>query len=277
MAVADAKPVSMPAAPVVAAAPVAKPTPVAVARPPAEPRRSVQVAVALPVPPRFVPPPAVEPTVQIAAAAPAPMPSVIHPAEDETTVTILPTAAILPRQSAVTDNHVVKVAAPAEASATDTAPEVPLAGSATPPTEAERAAAEAKRPEPAAVATAPVVAPPAPAPVPAAAKPVKLASAVPAAPPPRRKAQPQSDSDRHMLDIQLGAFDSEQAARAEWQRLKARMPALLTERTPRFLKVERDGATIWRLRTSGFAGQDQARGFCAKLQSATSRCWVVGS
>jgi hypothetical protein len=108
-----------------------------------------------------------------------------------------------------------------------------------------------------------------------ATKPIKLAAAVPAAQPPRRK--PQSDTPRHNLDVQLGAFDNETAARAEWQRLKGRMPAAFGDRTPVFLKVDRDGTAFWRLRTTGFDGQEKARGFCAKIQAATNRCWVVGS
>ena len=282
IAVADAKPAPMPAAPVVATAAagakpaltvaVAKPAPtVAVAKAAIPAKQSTQMAEALPVPPRFVAPtPEPVPPAPTVTAVAAPMPNVIRPSEPETTVTVIETAATLPARPTVAERHVVTVS---ETGPT-TAPEVPLAGSAAPPTEAERAAADARKPPSAPpVAAATVAEEPKPAP-PAAAKPVKVAAAVPAQPPHRK---PQSDAPRHTLDVQLGAFDSESAARAEWQRLKNRAPAAFEDRAPIFLKVDRDGTSFWRLRTTGFDGQDKARGFCAKLQAATSRCWVVGS
>ena len=274
VAVADAKPAPMPAAhePATAAV-IAKPTPtVAMAKAAAPAKQTSQMVEALPVPPRFVAPtPETVPPAPTVTAVAAPMPTVIRPSEPETTVTVIETAATLPARPAHVERHVVTVA---ETAAPETATEVPLAGSAAPPTEAERAAADARKPPPAPpVAAAAVAAEPKPAP-PAAAKPVKVAAAVPAQPPHRK---PQSDAPRHTLDVQLGAFDNESAARAEWKRLKIRAPSAFEDRTPVFLKVDRDGTSFWRLRTTGFDGQDKARGFCAKIQAATNRCWVVGS
>ena len=58
-----------------------------------------------------------------------------------------------------------------------------------------------------------------------------------------------------------------QAAQSEWQRLAKRMPDLLGDRRPAISKVERDGRTVWRLRTGGFADIAQATAFCERVRA----------
>src|SRR5262249_7873193 len=95
---------------------------------------------------------------------------------------------------------------------------------------------------------APPPAPPAPAAAPAAVQPVvaKPARAKPVAEPEKRQAvAPQTGKTA----VQLAAVRSEDAAKAEWQRLSTRMPDLFGARKPSFNKTERDGQTLWRVRT----------------------------
>lgn len=61
---------------------------------------------------------------------------------------------------------------------------------------------------------------------------------------------------------QFGALASEEAARAEWDRLLRRVPELAGVQ-PRISKLERDGQpTLWRLRASGLADGAAAKALC---------------
>jgi hypothetical protein len=75
--------------------------------------------------------------------------------------------------------------------------------------------------------------------------------------------------------VQLAAVGSEQAARDEWQHLAKRMPELLNGREPNVLRVERDGHTYWRLRTTGFSDATQARAFCERMRAKGGGCAVA--
>ena len=75
--------------------------------------------------------------------------------------------------------------------------------------------------------------------------------------------------------VQLAAVDSETAAQAEWQRLTKKMPDLLGDRRPTIQKAERDGKSIWRIRTGGFADIAEATGFCAKLRAKGGGCTIA--
>lgn len=75
--------------------------------------------------------------------------------------------------------------------------------------------------------------------------------------------------------VQLGALESEQAAVAEWQRLTHRMPDLLGSRRPAVLRAEREGKTLWRLRTGGFSDVAAATAFCAQVRSKGTVCAVA--
>jgi Flp pilus assembly protein TadD len=76
--------------------------------------------------------------------------------------------------------------------------------------------------------------------------------------------------------VQLGAFNSETAARDEWVCLQQKVPDLLAGRDGAITTVERNGTTFWRLRTWGFPDQDAARAFCSQIKAATPRCMVFG-
>jgi hypothetical protein len=115
---------------------------------------------------------------------------------------------------------------------------------------------------------APVQAPPVQkavvfAPPPVAAKPVAVA----------KPTQPTPVASR--AQVQLAAVTSEEAAKTEWSRLEHRMPDLLGGRKPAVSKIERDGKTLWRVRTGGFADASQATQFCEKVRSKGAGCTVA--
>jgi Flp pilus assembly protein TadD len=75
--------------------------------------------------------------------------------------------------------------------------------------------------------------------------------------------------------VQFAAAASQDAAQAEWQRLKERIPELLEGKSPTVQKVESQGHWIWRLRTSGFKDSKQASSFCEKVHAAGEACIVA--
>jgi cell division septation protein DedD len=112
------------------------------------------------------------------------------------------------------------------------------------------------------------------APAPAAATPPAPRQGQPAAAPAtpaRPAAAPQGRTS-----IQLGALRSEEAARQEWDRLRARVPEL-AGRTPAVTRFEREGQpALWRLRVGGLADRDAARALCGQVQARGGACSVVG-
>jgi cell division septation protein DedD len=72
--------------------------------------------------------------------------------------------------------------------------------------------------------------------------------------------------------VQFGALASRTEARAEWARLKDKMPALLRGHEPMISRVSHDGKTLFRLRTGGFATHAAARRFCAKVAAKGGSC-----
>lgn len=75
--------------------------------------------------------------------------------------------------------------------------------------------------------------------------------------------------------VQLAALSSEQAARAEWERMVRRWPALLGGHQPAISKIERGGQVFWRVRTGGFEGVSQATVFCERLRAKGGGCSVA--
>lgn len=88
-------------------------------------------------------------------------------------------------------------------------------------------------------------------------------------------AAPAPDAPAAAALVQLAAVASEQAAQAEWQRLAKRMPELLGGRKPMVQRVDRDGRTIWRVRTGGFADLAEAAGFCGRVRAKGASCSIA--
>ncbi|MBV9785547.1 MAG: SPOR domain-containing protein [Acidisphaera sp.] len=79
----------------------------------------------------------------------------------------------------------------------------------------------------------------------------------------------------HPTGVQLGALDSETAARQEWDRLSRRMPDLLAGRHPSVIRADLGGRTLWRLRMGGFADVAQAAAFCERVRAKGAGCAVA--
>ena len=104
----------------------------------------------------------------------------------------------------------------------------------------------------------PVAAPPAPV---AAPRPVPVAPAP-------------SANGRAM--IQLGALATEEAARAEWDRMAKRVPELGGFQ-PRITKLDREGQTpLFRLRAGGLADAAAAKSLCEAVRTKGGACVPVG-
>ena len=85
-----------------------------------------------------------------------------------------------------------------------------------------------------------------------------------------------SAAEHGKAQVQLAALSSEQAARAEWERMVKRWPALFGGHQPAFSKIERGGQVFWRVRTGGFEGVAQATVFCEHLRArAAGARWRI--
>jgi hypothetical protein len=87
--------------------------------------------------------------------------------------------------------------------------------------------------------------------------------------------RPMPSAAQPHLQVQLVAASSEQAARAQWQKLQRRMSDLIGGHEPLVTAAEVEGREVWRLRISGFATVADATTFCGQLQSRQASCWVV--
>ncbi len=99
------------------------------------------------------------------------------------------------------------------------------------------------------------------------------AAAKPAEPMPEKR--PAAAPAGNVTLVQLAAVRSEDAAKSEWERLSKRFPELLGSHHPAFSKTERDGRTLWRVRTGGFADVPQATSFCEKVRAKGAACSVA--
>lgn len=75
--------------------------------------------------------------------------------------------------------------------------------------------------------------------------------------------------------VQLGAFDDDAAARAEWARLAEQFPDLLPTKSLVIQPAQSGGRTFYRLRAMGFEDEDQARKFCAVFLTHNASCIPV--
>ncbi len=75
--------------------------------------------------------------------------------------------------------------------------------------------------------------------------------------------------------VQLAAFGSAAAAQSEWSRLCRSHPALFSGRSPEIDQADREGRTIFRLRTRGFAGSAEATSFCEQARAQHVACTLA--
>jgi len=72
--------------------------------------------------------------------------------------------------------------------------------------------------------------------------------------------------------VQLGAFDSPDAARREWDRLAAQYDGFFEGRGRVIMAASSGGQEFFRLRVAGFDGVDDARRFCTALLAVGQAC-----
>lgn len=124
------------------------------------------------------------------------------------------------------------------------------------------------------------------------APPARSDDSAPPAPPPKKKdvAKPPARQTERPLpppvppsdavapnasgtrEVQLGALDSEAAARKEWDSLRHQAPGLFAGHSPMFEKITRGERTFVRLRVGGFQDLKAARAYCVKLHAQSIAC-----
>ncbi len=75
--------------------------------------------------------------------------------------------------------------------------------------------------------------------------------------------------------VQLGAYDSAEVARAEWQRISARFSSFMEGKQRVVQSAKSGGKTFYRLRAAGFSDIADARRFCAALTAERADCIPV--
>jgi hypothetical protein len=75
--------------------------------------------------------------------------------------------------------------------------------------------------------------------------------------------------------VQLGAFDSQEVARDEWDRLAGKFGDLLAGKTRVVQSAQSAGRTFYRLRALGFSDEADQRRFCSALVAERAACIPV--
>lgn len=75
--------------------------------------------------------------------------------------------------------------------------------------------------------------------------------------------------------VQLGAFDDQELARAEWMRLSANFTDLMSGKSLVIQPAQSGGKTFFRLRAHGFATDDDTRRFCTAMLAENATCIPV--
>ncbi|WP_299199922.1 SPOR domain-containing protein [uncultured Tateyamaria sp.] len=75
--------------------------------------------------------------------------------------------------------------------------------------------------------------------------------------------------------VQLGAFDSPEVARSEWDKMQGRFGDLLRGKDRIVQQAQSGGRTFYRLRAHGFADLSDARRFCSALVAEGADCIPV--
>jgi hypothetical protein len=75
--------------------------------------------------------------------------------------------------------------------------------------------------------------------------------------------------------VQLGAYDSEELALAEWKKLMGKHSDFLAQKKLLVQPVDSGGRQLFRLRAAGFDGRDEAKGFCTALSARGVDCFAL--
>ena len=75
--------------------------------------------------------------------------------------------------------------------------------------------------------------------------------------------------------VQLGAFDSAEVARGEWNRLAKTFDGYLATKKRVIERAEKNGKTFYRLRALGFDQLADAQRFCYALEAENARCLSI--
>ncbi len=75
--------------------------------------------------------------------------------------------------------------------------------------------------------------------------------------------------------VQFGAFDTAEAARAEWLLLQSRFGDLMSDKSLVIEAATSGGRQFYRLRGHGFADETEARRFCSAMQTENAACIPV--
>lgn len=131
------------------------------------------------------------------------------------------------------------------------------------------------------VASAPVPAVEGPGPT-VSYRPQMRPASAPAEVVPARATAPQATADLDAASlpvgtrlVQLGAFDSAEIAREQWDRMQARLGDFLRDKDRVVQQAQSGGRTFYRLRAHGFADLSDARRFCAALVAEGVDCIPV--
>lgn len=89
-----------------------------------------------------------------------------------------------------------------------------------------------------------------------------------------RELSPEAVPDGSRL-VQLGAFNSAEVARSEWDRMSTLFAGYLDDKTRVIQRAESGGKVFYRLRALGFEDIDDARRFCAAFKSRNVDCVPV--
>lgn len=89
-----------------------------------------------------------------------------------------------------------------------------------------------------------------------------------------REIAPEAVPDGSRL-VQLGAFNSAEIARSEWNRMSNLFAGYLDDKTRVIQRAESGGKVFYRLRALGFSDIDDARRFCAAFKSRNVDCVPV--
>ncbi|QYZ68656.1 SPOR domain-containing protein [Neotabrizicola shimadae] len=75
--------------------------------------------------------------------------------------------------------------------------------------------------------------------------------------------------------VQFGAYDSPEAAEADWTRIATQFAELMAGKGMVVQAAQSGGRAFWRLRAEGFEDDADARRFCAALQAENATCIPV--